>query len=192
LDARAQAVIDFWFGPRRDPARLLPRKAWFETDPGFDAALRERFLTDQERAQAGTYDRWMGGAESCLALVLLLDQMPRNLFRGTPRAFASDGRAREVARHAVAQGFDAAMPPVWRCFFYLPFEHSEELADQEQSLALFARLPTTADFDEDRRYAARHHEIIARFGRFPHRNAILGRVSTPQEEAFLKEPFSAF
>lgn len=189
---RAQALLDFWFGPPGFPYHDEPRGLWFKTDDGFDDELRRRFLTDQERAAAGDYDDWMQSRDSCLALILLLDQLPRNLYRNTPAAFASDNKARTVARHALKRGFDKGLANVRRWFLYLPFEHSESLADQETSVALFAALPKSTADDGTLDYARRHHDIIRRFGRFPHRNAILGRSSTPEEIAFLREPGSSF
>lgn len=190
---RAQALLDFWFGPPGFPYHDQPRGIWFEIDAGFDAELRRLFLADQESAAAGRCDDWMQSRNGCLALILLLDQLPRNLYRGTtPAAFASDDKARAVAHHVLAQGFDKGLPNVRRWFLYLPFEHSESLADQETSVALFAALPKSATNDGTLDYAKRHHDIIRRFGRFPHRNRILGRVSTPEEEAFLREPGSSF
>lgn len=188
----ATALVDFWFGPPRSPGRFQQREVWFKSDPGFDAALRERFGILQGRAAAGECADWALEAEPCLALILLLDQLPRNLFRGTAQAFACDTLAREMARGALKRGFDRSLPATWRQFIYLPFEHSEDLADQELSVTLFtalARDPTLAGTLD---FARRHHAIIARFGRFPHRNAALGRVSTAEEEAFLKEPNSSF
>lgn len=190
--APAQALLDFWFGPPGFPYHDEPRGIWFKPDEAFDAELRRRFLADQQRAAAGDYDDWMEARETCLALILLLDQLPRNLYRNTPAAFASDDKARTVARHALKRGVDKGLPNVRRWFLYLPFEHSESLADQETSVALFAALPKTADDDGTLDYARRHHDIIRRFGRFPHRNAILGRVSTPEELAFLQQPGSSF
>ena len=184
---RARALIDRWFGPPDDPARERHRKIWFESTPEFDAELRRDFLADYERAAAGELGEWEEAPESALALVLLLDQVPRNIFRGTPRAYATDAAAREAADRALAHGFDAAVPPVWRRFFYMPFHHSEALADQQRSCALFAALPADPERSDDARYVSRYLDTIARFGRFPHRNAILGRVSTPEEIAFLQE-----
>lgn len=189
---RAEALLDFWFGTEGSPERDRPRAVWFEPRAEFDAALRRRFGADRARAAAGGYGHWRGGATTCLALVLLLDQLPRNLFRGTPAAYASDSLAREVARHAVAQGFDRPVAPVRRWFFYLPFQHSEDLADQGLSLRLHAGLPKDADKAQAVASAQRHYAIIARFGRFPHRNRILGRVSTAAEEEFLRQPGSSF
>jgi uncharacterized protein (DUF924 family) len=192
LPVRAQALLDRWFGPRGDPGREAERKIWFESTPEFDAALRAEFFADHEDAVARRLSSWEASAESALGLVILLDQIPRNVFRGSPRAYASDPLARAAAEAALARGFDRAVPPVWRVFFYLPFEHSENLADQERSLALFSSLPPRPENPDPLRYARRHREIIARFGRFPHRNAILGRASTPEELAFLAETDSSF
>jgi uncharacterized protein (DUF924 family) len=187
LPERAEAMLDFWFGPAPDPARLQPRRIWFRTTPQFDAALRDGFLADLEAAAEGGLAAWEGSAEGALALVLLLDQVPRNLFRGTPRAYLTDAAARAVADRALARGFDQRVPPVWRQFFYMPFHHSEDFVDQQRARALFEALPPDPDRAETLRYARRYHEIIARFGRFPHRNAILGRGSTAEEIAFLSE-----
>jgi uncharacterized protein (DUF924 family) len=190
--ARAAALIDFWFGPPGTSERMRSRAVWFEPEATFDATLRRDFLADHERAAAGALAAWQEAPESCLALILLLDQLPRNLFRGTPRAFATDSLARQVARPAIAAGFDRRLPPVWRWFFYLPFEHAEDLADQALCLALHASLPEDQDKADALDYARRHYDIIARFGRFPHRNGVLGRTSTPEEAEFLRAPGSAF
>ena len=188
----ATALVDFWFGAPGSHERFAQRPVWFTVDPEFDAALRRRFLTLQQRAADGECANWIDEAEPCLALVLLLDQLPRNLYRGTAQAFATDAMARGVAREALSRGFDRSLPGTWRQFIYLPFEHSENLADQEHSLKLFALLARDPAFAETLDYAQRHHEIIARFGRFPHRNRALGRRSSAAEEAFLKEPNSSF
>ena len=141
---------------------------------------------------AGGCDPWLAACDPTLALVLLLDQLPRNLYRGRPEAFACDAKAREVARQAIARGYDRQLPPVRRSFLYLPFEHSEQRADQELAVALYAAMPPNPKYDSNLDYARRHHEIIVRFGRFPHRNRALGRISTAEEDAFLKEPNSSF
>jgi uncharacterized protein (DUF924 family) len=188
----ATALIDFWFGPPRAPGRFQQRAAWFKVDPGFDAQLRDRFGALRRRAAAGACADWTLEAEPCLALILLLDQLPRNLFRGSAEAFASDAHARDTARGALARGFDRSLPATWRQFIYLPFEHSEDIADQELSVTLATSLARDPAFAGALDYAQRHHAIIARFGRFPHRNAALGRQSTNAEEAFLKEPGSSF
>ena len=167
-------MIDFWreAGPRR----------WFRQDAAFDALFRERFLAAHEAAVAGRLADWGSSAPGALALVLLLDQFPRNAFRGTPRMYASDAQAREAADAAIAQGFDAELEPALRQFFYLPFMHSERLPDLERCVAL-----NREQGGESLRYALHHRDIVERFGRFPHRNAVLGRPSTPEEERFLSE-----
>jgi len=184
-------INDFWFCDR---AKVL----WFEKDPAFDEEIRQRFGRSIAAAAAGELDGWTVAPESCLALLVLLDQFPRNIFRGTPRAFAADAGARRIASLAIERGFDRQMPLARRPFFYLPFEHSEDLADQSRSVALFRAWAEENDgaardqaFDQ-LTYVLRHQEAIERFGRFPHRNAILGRQSTPEEIAFLQEPKSSF
>ena len=172
-----QDVLDFWFD--RD------RKHWFEKNPAFDAEIRSRFLDRHETACGGSLEAWKTEPKSCLALVILLDQFPRNMFRGTARAFAADPLARDTARVILDRGWDKAMTADERMFAYLPFEHSEELGDQELSLKLFEGNP---NFE----WARRHWEIVRRFGRFPHRNVTLGRASTPDEIEFLKQPGSGF
>jgi uncharacterized protein (DUF924 family) len=188
----ANALIDFWFGPPPSPTRFAQRDIWFKIDPDFDAQCRGQFGVLRERAAAGDCADWALEAEPCLALILLLDQFPRNLFRGKSQAFATDAQARGAARAALNRGFDRSLPASWRQFIYLPFEHSEDLADQELSVKLAAMLAHDPAFARALDYAQRHRAIVARFGRFPHRNAALGRISTPEEEAFLKEPNSSF
>ena len=182
-DPRAQEVLDFWF--RGDEAR----REWFRKEAAFDAEIHERFLALYETAATGSQADWLDAPGECLALIITLDQFPRNLFRGpgpeAARAFATDALALEAARHAVASRYDRGQPDVVRTFYYLPFEHSENLADQERALALFSGHP-------NHEWALRHWEIIKRFGRFPHRNAALGRPSTPEETEFLKQPGSSF
>lgn len=185
-DPRAAEVMRFWFEKGERDAR------WFEKNEAFDAEIRNRFLALHEEAASGALDAWKQSAGDCLALIVLLDQFPRNMFRGTPRAFAADARALDAARHAVARGYDSGMTPSQRMFLYLPFEHSESVVDQEISCRLnepLAAFPATHDVY---RYAVRHREIVERFGRFPHRNAALGRASTPEEIEFLKQPGSGF
>jgi uncharacterized protein (DUF924 family) len=188
LADRAKAVLDGWFGPPGDPRREQHREVWFKSSEEFDAALREAFLADYEAAAAGAFNSWEAKPEGALALLLLLDQCPRNIFRGTPRAYATDAAARAVAGRALANGFDRLVPPAWRLFFYMPFHHSENLDDQRRSRALFEALPRNPDRRASlRRYGVPYVEVIERFGRFPHRNAILGRQSTSDEIALLAE-----
>jgi uncharacterized protein (DUF924 family) len=184
-------LLAFWFSDQ-----VRPR--WFAKDAAFDELVRQRFAASAAAAASGALDGWTIEPESCLALVLLLDQLPRNVHRGSPRAFAVDAKARQVAEVAVARGFDARIPLDRRFFFYMPFEHSEDAADQRRSVALFRRW-VEAHGDRSRewvaetmRYVLRHQEVIDRFGRFPHRNQILGRQSTPAELEFLAGPDSSF
>ncbi len=189
-DHRAKEVLRFWFGD--ESVYGARRKEWFVKDPALDAEIRSRFLDLHAAAAGGELAPWQERAAECLALVIVLDQFSRNLFRGEARAFAADARALDAARRAIASGYDGAMLPAERLFLYLPFEHSESLDDQWSALALIARLapwPQTADAYP---YAVRHWEIVRRFGRFPHRNAALGRASTPEEIEFLKQPGSGF
>lgn len=167
-------VVMFWIkaGP----------KAWFKKSPRFDAEIRERFEALHHAAARGELDGWAATADGALALVLLLDQFPRNLYRGSPHAFATDPLARRIARTAVDRGFDAQVAPELRQFFYLPFEHSEHPADQAHSVALCA----ASGDAELLKWAEIHRDIITRFGRFPHRNASLGRATTEEEQAFLE------
>jgi uncharacterized protein (DUF924 family) len=188
LPDRAQALIDFWFGPPGDPERERHREIWFRATDEFDAALRRQFLNDYDAAAMGKLDYWESSAEGALALVLLLDQVPRNIFRGLSQAYATDPAASAAAERALARGFDQHVPLAWRLFFYMPFHHSEDLADQRRSVVLFATLFRNPDRRGSlRRYGRPYIEVIERFGRFPHRNAILGRQSTADELAFLAE-----
>jgi uncharacterized protein (DUF924 family) len=180
-------VLDFWFGAPNSRERGRPRKLWFQKSEPFDAEVRRRFLTTWERAARGECERWQATPLASLALIVMLDQFPRNMFRGTARAFASDALALPAARETIARGFDRVLSPVDRSFAYLPFAHAEDLAAQRRSLALFH-----ASDRENVESARRHYEIIARFGRFPHRNAALGRQSTAEEAEFLKQPGSSF
>ena len=166
-------VLGFWFGAGSEK--------WFSRDDAFDAAIREQFLPTYEAAAAGRLADWEATPESALALILVLDQFPRNMFRGSPRTFAADALALAVAKRAVAQGFDQKLELPKRNFFYMPFMHSENPADQERCVAL-----SRQNADENTlKYAKLHADIIRRFGRFPHRNALLGRSTTPAEQAFL-------
>lgn len=185
-------VLVFWFGSPDSPELGRPRKCWFEKNAAFDAEVRSRFLALYERAVSGDLDAWQCTPLSALALAVVLDQFPRNMFRGDARAFASDALALRVARGIVGLGFDAVLRPVERWFAYLPFEHAEDIAVQRRSLALFGGLAQDRESAGTLDYALKHCEIITRFGRFPHRNAILGRESTSEEIEFLKQPGSSF
>lgn len=181
VDPRAEQVLSFWFGSgARDPR-------WFRKDAAFDEEIRARFLPLYEEAARGRLAAWLEAPRACLALAIVLDQFPRNMFRGEGRAFDADPLARAAARAIISRGWHLSMSESEKLFAYLPFEHSEALADQDLACELME------DFDpEQLRYALRHREIIQRFGRFPHRNAALGRESTPEEREFLKEPGSGF
>jgi uncharacterized protein (DUF924 family) len=191
------AILTFWFGDGYAQRDIAPRAAWFAKDATFDAEIGQRFgaqvaaLLDRPDAAcpiAAPRDApW-----DVLAQLIALDQFPRNLYRGDPRAFAGDAAALALARRLVDSGADRLLPGMARTFAYLPFEHSEALAEQDRSLALFEQLAGEGDFSGALDYARRHHAIITRFGRFPHRNAILGRESTPEEIAFLRQPGSRF
>jgi uncharacterized protein (DUF924 family) len=171
---QADDVVSFWrdAGPER----------WFRKDEAFDAQFRDRFLAVHEAAARGELDAWSAHAQGSLALLILLDQFPRNAFRGSPRMYATDAKAREVARPAIEAGFDLQVEPQLRPFFYLPLMHSERLEDHDRCVELARPVG-----GEHYRFAQHHRSIIERFGRFPHRNALLGRASTPEEEAFLQE-----
>jgi uncharacterized protein (DUF924 family) len=193
METQAQAVLDFWFGAPDDPAHGQPRKQWFEKNDAFDAQIRARFGALIERAIGGELAHWTAEPLGALAQIVVLDQFTRNVFRGTARAFAGDARALPAARALVDAGTDRTLPGLMRQFVYLPFEHAEDLGAQEEALRLFAQLERDApEVGELLIWAQRHHGIIVRFGRFPHRNAALGRVSTPEEIEFLKQPGSSF
>jgi uncharacterized protein (DUF924 family) len=187
LPARAQALLDFWFGPPDHPECFHHKQIWFRSTPEFDDKVRAGFAADHELALAGNHAAWEETPLSCLALVMLLDQVPRNIFRSSARAFASDSLALATTNRALERGFDRVVPDAWRLFFYLPLEHSENLADQQRGLDLLLSLPPVPGRTGDGKMTRLHLEIIERFGRFPHRNVILGRESTEEELAFLIE-----
>jgi len=189
---QAQAILDFWFGAPGTPEYAGPRGIWFKKNKDFDEAIRAAHMEDYERARDDLYDGWMREASTSLALVIALDQFPRNLFRDDPRTFAADVQALSVGLNAVNQDFDKALPPHQSIFFYLPFEHSEMLEVQMRCADLIQAMPDFELKEGYLGYALRHLEIIQRFGRFPHRNKILGRESTPEEKEFLKQPNSGF
>jgi len=185
---RAEDVLAFWFGEGADYGRR--HKRWFEKQPAFDAEVAQRFLGLYEQLAAGR--EWLDSARERLARLLVLDQFPRNMFRGTARAFATDALALETARLALERGDDAMLLPVERLFLYLPFEHSEALEDQNRACELTQALAAFPETEDAHRYALAHRDVIRRFGRFPHRNSILGRASTAEELEFLKQPGSSF
>lgn len=185
-------VLDFWFGREDEPGYGGFRDEWFQKDEEFDRQVRDRFLDDYEKAARGGYDGWRKEPESCLALVILLDQFPRNLFRGDPKTYATDGKALEVSEYAIRHTLDRKLPGFKRMFLYMPFMHSEKAEDQRRSVKLFRELATEDDGPDVTEFAEGHRDIVEQFGRFPHRNEILGRETTPEEAEFLTQPGSSF
>jgi uncharacterized protein (DUF924 family) len=175
--ASPREILDFWF-------KETQAERWFVADPDFDAVIRARFEESWRAGREGAFQSWTNSKDGALALVILFDQFPRNMFRGRAEAFATDGMARAVSREAVARGFDLELPPDMRSFFYLPFMHSEDIADQEHCIALTRERLGETHFSYP--YALRHRDAIARFGRFPARNSVLQRASTPEERMFLQ------
>jgi uncharacterized protein (DUF924 family) len=185
-------ILDFWFGKPSSNDYGMFRPSWFEVNPELDREICDRFLTDYQAAARGNLDTWKETALGCLTLILLLDQIPRNIYRGMPQAFATDPQAVALAKYAVANGFDSQLLPIQRWFIYLPLEHSENLADQRQCLDLFTQLPESPEKQMGVEFARRHYQVIEKFGRFPHRNQILERETTPEEAEFLMQPGSSF
>jgi uncharacterized protein (DUF924 family) len=176
-------IIKFWFD-ETTPAQ------WFQKSPEFDGLVKQRFQSAYTMALEGLCDQWQQDAEGSLALCLVLDQFPRNMFRDTAEAFASDAMALEIANKAIKKGFDQLLVPSKRRFLYLPFEHSENIEDQHRCVAFFEKMKDDDPLGYD--YALRHLKVIEEFGRFPHRNAILGRKSTPDEKEYLAKPDAGF
>jgi uncharacterized protein (DUF924 family) len=189
----AQEVLVFWFGEAGAPDHGAPRKQWFVKDAVFDRQIAERFATLIEGALAGELDGWGSRPDSGLAQIIVLDQFTRNVFRDSPRAFAGDARALAAARAMVAARHDELLPPVRRGFVYMPFEHAEDRLAQAEGVQRFRDLAASApQMHDSLDWALRHQIVIDRFGRFPHRNAVLGRASTSAELAFLEQPGSRF
>jgi uncharacterized protein (DUF924 family) len=191
-DAQAGEVLSFWFGAPETPGHGQPRAEWFRRDEAFDAEIRRRFLPLHASAALGERDRWRKRPATLLALIVVLDQFSRNLYRDDARAFSQDPMALACAEEMIAQGWDAGLLPVERQFAYLPFEHAEDLALQDRSVALFSALEAYPETKGLTAWAEKHRVIVRRFGRFPHRNAALGRETTTEEAAFLLEPGSRF
>ena len=187
--SRSDEILFFWFGEPRDDKVYYDEwhARWFNANPQFDQEVRDRFTDDYQQASTQKLAAWREELRSGLALVLLLDQFPRNMFRGTPQAFATAALARDVATHLIQTGFDRLLLPIERAFVYMPFMHSETLADQRSSVTLFQQLAQEREYLSFVTYAIKHREVIERFGRFPHRNVILSRVSTPEETEFLSQ-----
>jgi uncharacterized protein (DUF924 family) len=193
---RIQRIFEFWFGAldEKGSPSVEHSARWWRKDPAFDAAIAEEFGADIERASRGELDDWKETPRGRLALVILLDQFSRNVYRDTPRAFANDARALALAEEGIERGEDRELSVVERSFLYMPLMHAENLAVQERAVAVFRRANEELEgsFEQALEYAIRHRDIVARFGRFPHRNAILGREPTPEEVEFLKQPGSSF
>ncbi len=185
-------VLDFWFGREGEEGYGEYRQALFTKDAEFDREVRDRFESVHEEAAAGRLEGWKDEAQSCLALIIALDQFPRNMLRGEPKTHATDADAVAAARYAVEHAYDRELPSFQRLFVYMPFMHSEDLEDQRFSVELFRGLAAETGSEDLLGYAVRHMEIVERFGRFPHRNQILGRETTPEEAKFLTEPGSSF
>jgi len=190
----AQEVLDFWFLPPSHAGHGKPRAEWFRKDDAFDATVRERFGAAIDQAVAGGLREWdEGGPRGVLARILVLDQFTRNAHRGTPASFAGDQLGLQAAQQLVDSGDYLALTPLERSFVYMPFEHAEDARMQERAIELFTELAASHEgFGEQLDYAHRHRGVIARFGRFPHRNAVLGRASTPEELAYLSQPGAGF
>ena len=189
-DPRAAEVLRFWFGAPQEYGKK--RKSWFEKNPVFDAEIRDRFLALHADAIARRCEHWRASPLDCLAYIVVLDQFSRNLYRSDARAFAGDPLALEVARDAIARGLDRDLLPVERQFVYLPFEHSESIEDQKRCCALMESLTDHPETDDVLDWARKHLRVVERFGRFPHRNAVLERASTPDEREYLAQPGAGF
>jgi uncharacterized protein (DUF924 family) len=185
-------VLAFWFGMEGEPGYGEFRDQWFQKDEAFDREVTDRFGDLYERAAAGELDAWREEAESCLALVIVFDQFPRNMFRGDARTHATDGKALDAAKYAIERALDRELPAFQKMFLYMPFMHAESVEDQRRSVELFEGLAAELGGPDVVEYAIGHRDIVERFGRFPHRNAILGRETTPEEAEFLTQPGSSF
>ena len=185
-----ESVLEFWFGPTEVRGRV--RVEWFRKDPAFDGEIARRFGDLHRAASRRELEAWRMSAQPMLALVVVLDQFSRNLYRDDPRAFAQDTHARECAADAIERGDDLTRLPVERQFLYMPFVHGESLDDQDRGVDLMESLESFPETYDACEWAEKHRTIVRRFGRFPHRNAALGRPSTPAEIEFLKEPGSSF
>lgn len=195
-----EEILDFWFGSNPDDAAVAKEKSalWWSKNPRMDDEIRQRFENFVRKVAAGELSDWQSKPAGRLALILLTDQVPRNIYRDSPRAFAYDAKALALCVNGIDQGLDLKLRPIERVFFYLPLEHAESVEHQQRAVKYFGELVALVraeqkpTFNEYLDFAVRHHDIIARFGRFPHRNRILGRQSTPEEVAFLAEPGSSF
>ncbi len=186
--SKVNRILQFWFGAPRSETYGQFQPWWFQSNPAIDQQLQELFANDYQFAAAGYLDGWQGWSHSCLALILLLDQLPRNIFRGKATAWETDPQALAIAMQAIQDGIDQEFLPIQRWFFYLPLEHHEDLATQTQCLALFQNLPAHPGQEQAIAAARQHYQLIQQFGRFPQRNMLLGRESTPAELEYLQRP----
>ncbi len=195
-----ETIMQFWFGAATDDLEVAQQRGdvWWKKNAQVDNTIRERFAGVLEAAAQGKHDDWLDDARGRLAMIILADQFSRNMYRDTPRAFANDALALSWCKGGLDSDVDSKLRPIERVFLYMPLEHSEAIEDQHRSVALFTQLAERVApqqrklFDGYRDYAVRHRDIVQRFGRFPHRNAILGRESTKEELAFLQQPGSSF
>ena len=193
MSAPWQSVLDFWFLPPEAEGHMSQRAAWFAKDAAFDEDVRARFGAWVDEALQGGLRDWESSAQGALARVLLLDQFPRNIYRDTPQAYSGDVAAVELALHMIDNGWDLMLPLIQRQFVYLPLMHAEEITLQERCVALYTALAEQSPAHRNSLdFAHRHRDIVLRFGRFPHRNHVLGRASSDEESAFLKTPGSSF
>ena len=196
----SEAILQFWFGTADDDLEVAEQcdRLWWKKNPKVDAEIRERFAGVVDAAASGQFDAWLADPRGRLALIILTDQFSRNMYRGTARAFAFDSLALSWAKEGIASGADQSLRPIERIFFYMPLEHSESIEDQDRMVAFTIDLAAKVSaekrklFESYVDFAERHRDIVRRFGRFPHRNVILGRASTPEESAFLEQPGSSF
>ncbi len=195
-----ESILRFWFGTATDDLEVAEQcaKIWWKKNPQVDAEIRERFAGVVDAAASGQCDAWLTDARGRLAMIILTDQFPRNMYRDTPRAFAFDSLALSTTKQGIDSGVDQALRPIERIFFYMPLEHSESIENQQLAVTLITALAAAVSPEKQKLFegfvdfAKRHRDIVQRFGRFPHRNAILGRSSTPEEMEFLKHPGSSF
>ncbi|UCD68928.1 MAG: DUF924 domain-containing protein [Betaproteobacteria bacterium] len=195
-----ESILQFWFGMATDDLAVAEQRAeiWWKKRPPVDAEIRERFASVVDGAASGQHDAWLADPRGRLSMIILTDQFSRNMYRDTPRAFAFDPLALSWTKEGIASGADQALRPIERIFFYMPLEHSESIEDQERAVALITDLAAHVSSEKRKLFegfvgfAKRHRDIVQRFGRFPHRNTILGRSSTPEELEFLKQPGSSF